>query len=63
MTGRVSTLSCAALVPWDPIPAASRSGVSPAMSVWNLSSACNLDNDPYRPEETGVYRWFGRDIL
>ena len=21
------------------------------------------DNDPFRPTETGVYRWFGRDIL
>jgi hypothetical protein len=23
----------------------------------------NLDDDTYRPQETGVYRWFGRDIL
>ena len=41
------------------------------LAVWSFESyvamepfqRLNLDDDPYRPEETGVYRWFGRDIL
>ena len=41
------------------------------LAVWSFADyvamepfqRADLDGDPYRPMETGIYRWLGRDIL
>jgi hypothetical protein len=49
-----------------------RLGPNPGcLAVWTFESykamqpfqRTSLDDDPYRPEETGIYRWMGKDIL
>jgi hypothetical protein len=49
-----------------------RLGPNPGcLAVWTFASykamepfqRTSLDDDPYRPEETGIYRWMGKDIL
>jgi hypothetical protein len=42
-----------------------------AMAVWSLAdyvalepfTRADLDEDPFRPADIGVYRWFGKEIL
>jgi len=42
-----------------------------AMAVWSLAdyvalepfTRIDLDEDPFRPADVGVYRWFGKEIL
>ncbi len=49
-----------------------RLGPNPGcLAVWTFADyaamepfqRASLDDDPYRPEETGIYRWMGKDIL
>lgn len=44
---------------------------APALAIWSFADYASLegferardDDDPFRPDEVGVYRWFGREVL